>query len=103
MCSCCRRERPDPGRDTDRRAAASGGHDHTWLPSLASCITRTYGSCAAMSSGVDVRTGGWDIRGRWFGVVVGATPRLGELRRGETIPWRVVAAQIAPRERRGLR
>jgi hypothetical protein len=46
---------------------------------------------------------GWDIRGRWFGVVVGATPRLGELRRGETIPWRVIAAQIAPGERRGSR
>ena len=52
---------------------------------------------------VDVRTGGWDIRGRWFGVVVGATPRLGELRRGETIPWRVIAAQITPGERRGSR
>jgi len=26
---------------------------------------------------VDVRAGGWGIRGRWFGVVVGATPRLG--------------------------
>jgi hypothetical protein len=33
--------------------------------------------------------------------VVGATPRLGELRRGETIPWRVIAAQMAPRERHG--
>jgi hypothetical protein len=41
-----------------------------------------------------------DICGRWFGVVVGATPRLRNLRRGETIPWRVIAAQIAPRERR---
>ena len=40
---------------------------------------------------------------RWFGVVVAATPRLGELRRGETISWRVIAAQIAPRERRDLR
>jgi hypothetical protein len=48
------------------------------------------------NTGVDVRTGGWDIRGRWFGVVVGATPRLGELRRGETIPWRVIAAQVTP-------
>jgi hypothetical protein len=53
------------------------------------------------SIGVDVCTDGWDMRGRWFGVVVGATPRLGELRRGETIPWRVIAAQIAPREHRG--
>jgi hypothetical protein len=40
-------------------------------------------------------------RARWFGVVVGATPRTGELPRGETIPWRVIAAQIAPREHRG--
>ena len=40
---------------------------------------------------------------RWFGVVVGATPRLGELRRGELIPWRVIAVQIAPRERRDSR
>ena len=53
--------------------------------------------------GVDVRIDGWDICGRWFGVVVGAAPRLGELRRGETIPWRVIAAQITPPERRGCR
>ena len=59
--------------------------------------------CRDELTGVDVRIDGWDIRGRWFGVVVGATPRLGELRRGETIPWRVIAAQIAPRERRGSR
>jgi hypothetical protein len=59
--------------------------------------------CRDELTGVDVRAGGWDIRGRWFGVVVGATPRLGELRRGETIPWRVIAAQIAPPQRRGSR
>src|SRR6266568_7606285 len=59
--------------------------------------------CRDELTGVDVRTGGWDIRGRWFGVVVAATPRAGELRRGETIPWRVIAAQITPRERRGSR
>ena len=52
---------------------------------------------------VDVRIDGWDIRGRWFGVVVGATPRTGELPRGETIPWRVIADQIAPGERHGSR
>ena len=50
--------------------------------------------CRDALTGVDVCDDGWDIRGRWFGVVVAATPRLGELRRGETIPWRVVAAQI---------
>ena len=57
--------------------------------------------CRGELTGVDVRIDGWDIRGRWFGAVVGATPRLGELRRGETIPWLVIAAQIAPGERRG--
>ena len=59
--------------------------------------------CRDELTGVGIRADGWDIRGRWFGVVVVATPRLGELRRGETIPWRVVAAQIAPGERRGSR
>jgi hypothetical protein len=58
--------------------------------------------CRDELTGVDLRAGGWDIRGRWFGVVVGATPRLGELRRGETI-WRVIAARIAPPERPALR
>jgi hypothetical protein len=59
--------------------------------------------CRDELSGVDVRVDGWDLRGRWFGVVVGATPRPGELRRGETIPWRLIAVQIAPGERRGSR
>ena len=45
--------------------------------------------------------GGWDIRARWFGVVVCATPRLGELGRGITIPWRVVAALITAQQPRG--
>ena len=58
-------------------------------------------SCRDELTAVDVRVDGWDIRGRWFGVVVVATPRLGGLPRGATIPWRVIAAQIAPRERRG--
>jgi hypothetical protein len=35
---------------------------------------------------VDVRIDGWDIRSRWFGLVIGATPRTGELPRGQTIP-----------------
>ena len=59
--------------------------------------------CRDELTGVDVRIDGWDIRGRSFSVVVEATPRTGELQRGETIPWRVIAAQIAPRERRGSR
>jgi hypothetical protein len=59
--------------------------------------------CRDELTGTDVRVDGWDFRGRWFGVVVVATPRLGGLPRGETIPWRVIAAQIAPRDRRGSR
>lgn len=59
--------------------------------------------CRDELTGVDIRAEGWDIRGRWFGAVVGATPRLGELRRGETIPWRVIASLIAPRGRRDTR
>lgn len=55
--------------------------------------------CREELTGVDVRLDGCDIRGRWFGVVVGATPRLGELPRGETIPWRVVARHIASNDR----
>ena len=53
------------------------------------------------NSGVDVATGGWDIRARWFGVVVCATPRLGVLGRGINIPWRVIAALITAQQPRG--
>ena len=59
--------------------------------------------CREELTGVDVRIDGWDIRGRWFGVVVAATPRTGELPRGQTIPWRMIAAQITPQDRRGPR
>jgi hypothetical protein len=59
--------------------------------------------CRDELTGVDVRIDGWDICGRWFGVVVGATPRTGELPRGQTIPWREIAAQIAPPECRSSR
>jgi hypothetical protein len=52
--------------------------------------------------GIDVATGGWDIRARWFGVVVCATPRLGALDRGITISWRVIAEQITAQQSRGL-
>ena len=38
--------------------------------------------CRDELTGVDVRADGWDIRGRWFGVVVVATPRLGASRPG---------------------
>ena len=48
--------------------------------------------------GVDVASGGWDIRARWFAVVICATPRLGEVGRGITIPWRVIAALITAQQ-----
>ena len=77
-------------------------HDRTWLPSPHIAHREDlWQLCREELTGVDVRIDGWDIRDRWFGVVVAATPRTGELRRGETIPWRVIAAQIAPRECRG--
>ena len=57
--------------------------------------------CRDELSGVDVAAGGWDIRARWFGVVICATPRLGELGRSITIPWRVIAALITAQQPRG--
>jgi hypothetical protein len=57
--------------------------------------------CRDELSGVDVAAGGWDIRARWFGVVICATPRLGELRRGITIQWRALAAQIIAQQPHG--
>jgi hypothetical protein len=53
--------------------------------------------CRDELSGVDVAVDGWDIRARWFGVVVCATPRPGVLDRGITIPWHVIAAQVTAR------
>jgi len=102
-CPCCGGERPDPGRDPDRRAAAHRSTTH--LVAVAGIVHREdlWQLCRDGLTGVDVRIDGWDIRGRWFGVVVGATPRTGELDRSETIPWRVIAAQIAPPERRSSR
>ena len=99
-CPCCRCERPDVGRGNDCRAPVSRPH----LAAVAGIVHQEdlWQLCRGELTGVDVRADGWDIRGRWFGVVVVATPRLGELPRGETIPWRVLAAQIAPRQRRSM-
>ena len=57
--------------------------------------------CRDELTGIDAATGGWDIRARWFGVVVCGTPRLGELSRGITIPWRVIAVLITAKQPRG--
>ena len=51
--------------------------------------------CREELMGADVRARGWDIRGRWFGVVVAARMRTGRQRRGGTVEWRVVAAYLA--------
>ena len=51
--------------------------------------------CRDELTGEDVAREGWDIRARWFGVVVAATPRLGALPRSQTIPWRIAARHIA--------
>jgi hypothetical protein len=59
--------------------------------------------CRDELTGVDAVLMAGISGGRWFGVVVGAMPRLGELRRGGTIPWRVIAGQLAQRGRRGSR
>jgi len=48
-------------------AAVAGIVDHEDLWEL----------CRDELTGVDVRIDGWDIRGLWFGAVVGATPRIG--------------------------
>jgi hypothetical protein len=84
-----------------RRLAGARPH----LNAVASIVHREdlWQLCRDELTGVDVRADGWDIRGRWFGVVVVATPRLGALRPGETIPWRVIATLIASRDRRRSR
>jgi hypothetical protein len=46
-------------------------------------------------------TGSWDIRARWFGVVICAMLRLSVLGLGITIPWRVIAAQINEQQYHG--
>jgi len=102
-CSCWWGERADPAEVLIAARRLAGARPH--LAAVAGIVHREdlWQLCRDELTGVDIRLDGWDIRGRWFGVVVGATPRLGELRRGEVIPWRVIAAQLAPRERRGSR
>ena len=102
-CPCCCGERPDPAEVLIAARRLAGARPH--LAAVAGIVAQEdlWQLCRDELTGVDVRIDGWDIRGRWFGVVVEAAPRLGELRRGETIPWRVIAAQIAPRERCGPR
>ena len=45
--------------------------------------------------------GSWDVRARWFGVVICAMLRLSLLGLGITIPWRVIAAQITEQQCHG--
>ena len=52
--------------------------------------------CREELTGVDVRVGGWDIRGRWFGVVVVAPVGQGRAARRASVEWRVVAQHLKP-------
>jgi hypothetical protein len=102
-CPCWCGERPDPAEVLIAARRLAGARPH--LASVAGIVNKEdlWLLCRGELTGVDVRIDGWDIRGRWFGMVVGATPRTGELSRGETIPWRVFAAQMGPGERRSSR
>ena len=87
-----------PGPRRPRRPSPGPGRAGSCAPCRARRHSRPGGVrelCRDELSGVDVAAGGWDIRARWWGVVVCATPQLGELGRSITIPWRVIAAQIA--------
>ncbi len=103
MCPCCRVSVLTPAEILIAARRLAGVRPH--LAAVAGIVHHEdlWQLCRDELTGVDVRIDGWDIRGRWFGVVVGATPRLGELRRGQAIPWRVIAVQIAPRGRHGSR
>jgi hypothetical protein len=46
-------------------------------------------------SDIDLQQDGWDVRARWFGIVVCATPRVGPLGRAVTIEWRTAARILA--------
>jgi hypothetical protein len=75
-CACWRGEHPDPGRNTDRCAAA---HGSTAVPGCRGRIVHREDLWQLYRdelTGADVRVDGWDIRCRWFGVVVGVTPGL---------------------------
>jgi hypothetical protein len=84
-CPCCDGERPDSGRVLIAGRRLAGARPH--LAAMAGIVHQEdlWQLYRDELTGVDVRIDGWDIRGRWFGVV-GATPRLGELPRGQAIP-----------------
>ena len=51
----------------------------------------------------DFSSDGWDIRPRWFGIVVVSTGRRGKVTGPSTIEWRTVADHLAAQvDRRGL-
>lgn len=59
--------------------------------------------CREGLQGRDLNVDGWDIRPRWFGVVVVSTGRRGTVLGPSTIEWRTVAEHLAGQvERRGL-
>jgi hypothetical protein len=76
VCSCCRGERPHPAEILIAARRLAGARPH--LAAVAGIVHHEdlWQLCRDELTGVDVRIDGWDIRGRWFGVV-GATRRTG--------------------------
>ncbi len=77
MCPCCHRERPDPAEVLIAARRLAGARPH--LAAVAGLVhpEDLWQLCRDELTGAEVRIDGWDIRGRWFGVVVGPNPRLG--------------------------
>jgi hypothetical protein len=76
-CPCCRVSVLTPAETLIAAWRLAGERPH--LAAIAGIVHHEdlWQLCRDELTGVDVRTDGWDIRGRWFGVVVAATPRLG--------------------------
>jgi hypothetical protein len=100
----------DPGRraaggaddqDVQHRARRRRGREKVALVRLR--LSRTLpGAAEAQAMAAEaLATGSWDVRARWFGVVICAMLRLSVLGLGITIPWRVIAAQITEQQCHG--
>jgi len=76
-CPCCGGEKPvlTPAEILIAARRLAGARSH--LAAVAGIVhpEDLWQLCRDELTGADVRIDGWDIRGRWFGVVVGATPR----------------------------
>jgi len=70
---------------------------HPELRALARVVNRRElaSQCQDALMDVDIQSSGWDIRARWWGVVICRTPHRGELRHAVTIEWPAIADQLA--------